>query len=167
MRWRLGIAAAAVLAVAGGLVLTFASGSGSQSQVTLDGVTAQDLVDFGVTLTPPDGEPGIDESTAEELAVSNAGPSAGPNAEVKQTVLVHLAKEGNIPPIDQLAWAVNFDPATIVAAPPYGFGLDGPPDDLAVLCDHPLYFVSFIDARTGEFIFATERSAAASADECS
>lgn len=166
MRWRFGFTALVVLVATGALIFTLATGSGSQSQIDLDGVTAQDLTDFGVSILPPDGEPIVDASTAEQAAGLNVSPS-GPKAEVKETILVHLTKEGNIPPIDQLAWAVNFDPVTVQVTPPLGIPLGATlPEDAAALCDHPVYFVSFIDAQTGAFLFATERSTAASADDC-
>jgi hypothetical protein len=165
MRWRFGTVALVAIAATGALIFTLTTGTGSQSQIQLDGVPMGNLADFGVSVLPPDGDPSFDARAAEDAAKANVSPSEV-EAEVKETLLVHVVKEGAIPPIDELAWAVNFEPATVSAAPPYGFGLRERPEDAAVLCAHPLYFVSFIDAQTGAFILATEQSTAASADDC-
>jgi hypothetical protein len=145
-----------VLAVAAGaLFLTLSGGRGSPIQVTLDGVPSENLSGAGVRLLQPDEQPEIDVASAEAAAKAHA---PGQGAMVKETVLVRYVNERIKPPADRLAWAVNFDPATIWAVPPLG------PGQYAPFCGHPLYHVVFVDARTGDFIAATQRSGDNDAD---
>lgn len=147
------------LALAGALVVTtmlLTSGGGSQSGADLEGVPVGALSAGGLTLLEPTGEAAVNEVVAEEVARRNVQPR-GSRAEVRQTALVHVMKEGTQPPIDHLAWAINFDPLTVTAAMPYGgFRFELDPDEVG--CPVPLYHVSFVDAKTGEFLFSMERS---------
>jgi hypothetical protein len=80
-----------------------------------------------------------------------------PEAEVLETVLVRLVNDSQEPPLNKLAWAVNFDPATVEAIPPSGPA--GAPRPR--FCDLlPEYDVVFIDAQTGELIFELTYTAA-------
>lgn len=147
--WHIGIAAVAVFVAVGTLVVTLSAGSGAPTRVSLDGVSDQDLADYGIELMEPDQQPEIDAATAEQAAKSGV-PDA--EARVKETVLVHLLNQRADPPIDELAWAVNFDPITIQAIPPLG------PGQYRYCPGHPLYSVVFIDAESGSLLFGTQRS---------
>jgi hypothetical protein len=147
--WHFGLAAVA-LAAAGALLITLGGGSGSQSQVTLDGVPAENLAAAGVRLLQPEAKPEIDAARAEETAKLNVPPSTT-LPQVKETVLVRFVNDLVQPHVDRLVWAVNFDPATISAVPPLGPGQYGP------FCGHPAYHVAFIDAITGELLTAYQR----------
>lgn len=137
------------IVVAGALLATLASGSGAPSHPALDGVSDQDLADYGIQLMETDDQPLIDAKTAEEQAKAGV-PDANP--QVRQTALVRVINDRTDPPIDALAWAVNFDPATIQAIPPLG------PGQYRFCGAHPLYSVVFIDADSGGLLFGAQRS---------
>jgi hypothetical protein len=114
-------------------------------EVELQGVNGDDLAGWARMLKP-DGRSAI---VSADAAVAKASANK-PGAEALETVPVRVFNDSRRPPLDELAWAVNFDPATVIAAPPIGpIGSDFPRR-----CDiHPEYDVVFIDALTGDLIF--------------
>lgn len=145
-----GMTVVALLAAAGTLLITLTGGSGSQSQVALDGIPSENLAAAGVRLLEPEDQPKIDATRAEGTAKLNVPPSATA-PKVKETSLVRFVNDQIHPPVDRLVWAVNFDPETISAVPPLGPGQYDP------FCGHPAYHVVFIDATTGELLTSYQR----------
>jgi hypothetical protein len=154
--WHLLVATGAVAAAAGALAITLSGGSSQATQVTLDGVPAENLAAAGVKLLETDEKPAVNANGAEETAKLHVPPTGSPV--VKETLLVRFVNDGADPPLDLLAWAVNFDPKTVSAVPPLGPGQYGP------FCGHPAYHVVFIDAKTGEFLAANQRGGKNDAD---
>jgi hypothetical protein len=154
-RMRIGLAALTALAAAV-VVLTFAlRAGGSTHDITLDGVDGDRLAEFDVRLLEPDREAVISAETAKEAALATPSLSAG---EVKETVLVRVIRDTMIPPIDTVAWAVNFDPNTIRGIPESGPGRpDGKPKD-RVCTGPPTFYVTFIDAVGGQFLFSVQQA---------
>ena len=151
-RLALGILAAIFCAVVTGLALTFTlPARGGTHEIELQGVDGDALAGFGRLLIPDDRSPSLSANTAVAVAAANK-----PGAVVLETVLVRLVNDSRKPPLDSLAWAVNFDPATVEAAP-----LIGPIGaKLPRVCDlHPEYDVVFIGAQTGELIFELTHTA--------
>lgn len=150
-----GLAAALVSA----LVITLSASGGTQ-EIELDGVGSDALDSWGVRLLSPNGKPDITALAAEQIADQRK-----PGADVKEVVLVRVVNERLAPVIDRLAWAVNFDPASILPIPDLGPGGPNPPEWNP--CDEAVAFdVLLIDASSGEFIFEMQQSADAGDQPC-
>lgn len=119
------------------LLLVVAEGSEEPQRVTLAGVNMEDLGGFVFT-APGDEKALITAEEAKEIAADGY--------EVREVVLAHLKDEGSL--TDSLVWLINNDPLTV---PPV-------PAD----ADYNLYYISVVDARTGELVFNQ-----GSADICS
>lgn len=96
---------------------------------------------------PGDAKPSIDSETAEQLAKDGAR-----SGDVLETVLVNYTDLAKEPPTTVLAWAVNFEPGTVNAAPPMGCGSNCPTGAITI------YDFALIDAQTGEFILSANVS---------
>ena len=137
--------AAIALGVAAVLFLT-AQGGEPPTPIVLDGVLPADFI---LVSPPPDAAPAVSEAEAVEVALRDHYGGV-----VRQTVLVSLSMRGGEPPFDTLAWAVNFDPATVGGEPPHISGTEQvKPEDYALD-----YLVVFVDAKTGDWLFEGERS---------
>lgn len=134
-----------------GIFATLSAG-GSTHDVELDGVDGDRLADFGYRLLSPAEDASISASDAESIATFG-GLQTAP---VKEVVLLRVVNDTAAPPLDTLAWAINFDTSALEPGPVFG---PGGPDRPAYLdaCRGPLEFrVTFIDADTGEFLFTTQ-----------
>jgi hypothetical protein len=140
----------AALATATFLVLVALPTQGGAHEVALQGVDEAELAGWG-RLLEPDGR---DASVSAPAAVAAASSNKA-SARVLETVLVRLVNESAKPRLDRLAWAVNFDPESVDAAP-----LIGPAGaDLPRTCgSHPEYDVVFIDAQTGDLMFEIQHA---------
>jgi len=149
-----GALVAAIVGLAFALVVPARGGA---HEIELQGVDPDALAGFGRLLKPDERSPSLPADSAVAAASANKE-----GARVLETVLVRLVNDSSKPPLDTLAWAVNFDPATVPAAP-----LFGPPGaPVPRLCDlHPEYDVVFIDARTGDLIFELTHTATLPADD--
>jgi len=108
-----------------------------------DGSTGSTVVEAA-----PDGASPLIDS---EQAVAKAREGAYQDGNVRQVVLVRLIERAPEPPKEFLAWAVSFDPDTVVAAPPMGCHTDCEEYELE-------YALVFVDAHTGEGISSAEAS---------
>ena len=86
-----------------------------------------------------------------EQAVAKAREGAYQDGNVRQVVLVRLIDRAQDPPTERLAWAVSFDPDTVIGAPPIGCHDYCGEYELQ-------YAVVFVNAQTGESIFSAEAS---------
>ena len=153
-----GLITTIVFAVLTGLTLYFVlPARGGAHEIELQGVDGDALAGFARLLKPDDRSPSLSTDSAVAAAGANKQ-----GAEVLETVLVRLVNDSQKPPLDKLAWAVNFDPTTIEAAPAIGpIGAKHP-----LVCDvHPEYDVVFIDAQTGELIFELQYTAGPPGDD--
>ncbi|HSP55700.1 MAG TPA: hypothetical protein VLS25_08930 [Dehalococcoidia bacterium] len=143
--------AAILVAVVAGLTLYFAlPARGGTHEIDLQGVDGDELAGWGKVLEPDIRSPAI--SAAAAIATSSTNK---PGAKPLETVLVRLVNDSRQPPLDAIAWAVNFDPKTVEVAPIGGpIGYEHP----RVCGQHPQYDVVFIDAQTGELIFELQNS---------
>ncbi len=143
------LAGAVVLALLAGVVL-LGNRSAAQS-FDLVGVSAEDLESSGIVLKRPmsDNLASVDEKYASKVARGKHAPGAT----VRQVV---LAREVDVEDLqaERLVWVVNFEPDSIVPAPPSGGGLlSTDPKDIRVK-----FALVFVDATTGEWLFSLEES---------
>jgi hypothetical protein len=145
-------AAAAILLTAGIVTLALLTTRDDEPlAVHLQGVSPQALVDVGVTLTAP--------AAAENASISGDDARSSvlkqyTGARAREAVLVRLADNHQVPPIDRLAWAVNLDPATV------SFPALGPLGPRGSVASRTLWAVSFVDAKSGALMFTRAASEA-------
>lgn len=152
------IAASAVIGV------TLATGGGVH-EVDLEGVPAGEFRALGARLLEPDGEPVISDGQAVSVALQNKF-----RGDVRETRLVRLVNDSARPRVDTLAWAVNFDPATVSRIPGLGEPLyqekqpkpSASPANCGVFL---MYDVTFVDAMTGEWLFEVQQSGSGEPNE--
>lgn len=150
------LGAVLIAAVAGLTLALVVPARGGAHEIELQRVDPDALAGFGRLLKPADRSP----SLSAEAAVAAATFANKPDAKVLEAVLVRLVNDSRKPPLDKLAWAVNFDPTSIQSAPLYG------PPGVPRVCDsHPEYDVVFIDAQTGELIFELTHTATIPEDD--
>jgi hypothetical protein len=149
---------ATVVAGAGLALYLALPAKGGANEIELQGIDENDLAGWGRLLRPDGRPPKVSPEAA--FATASRGKPNRPGAEEPEAleiVLVRLVNESREPPLDALAWAVNFDPATVEADPPIGpVGAQLPPWCGGV---HPEYDVVFVDAQTGELIFEIQYNA--------
>ncbi len=133
----------------GGLSVLLLSGQGGTvppiPPIPLSGVSVEALAQDGETLFPPrPGElpPKITANEAQDIAATE-GPFG--TLPVREAVLAHLLTEHFHPTIDRLVWVVSYDHSAV---------------DFPVFMPTPeryrtLFALTFIDARTGEYLLAT------------
>lgn len=114
--------------------------SSAAADVSLRGVTAEDLRSIGLELKVPDSSASVTEASARSVAADERI-----GGKVIETVLVNMTTLGTSEPT--LAWAVNLDPAsvTIETHGPPGYNYPSPKLTFAAV---------FVDAETGELISA-------------
>ncbi len=134
--------------VAGGLVLAasvwllMAQGGSSDP---LQGISAARLAEAGLTIKDPGGAaPAVTADQARDLALSGE-----PGASVREVVLVRLLSDRQVPPIDALAWAINFDPKSL----PVEVGGPFHPGRQIPQGLENQYSVAFVNAATGKYLF--------------
>lgn len=135
-----------VLALTVGVLLGTAIGCGSSAgvdssdEIKIDGLSADDVRQAGISLKVPVEKPAFDAKHAADVALEKM-----PGARIRQVILVLHYGEG-------LAWVVNFEPDSIEPPPPLGYAgpietkADGRPDYGEVD-----YSLVFINATTGEY----------------
>lgn len=142
------VIAALMIAIAA-LVMTYRASSGTDD-VQLQGIKIGALDPIRILRSHDSGSPQISADHAVDVATQQKSGAA-----VVETVLVRLVNETAKPRLDRLAWAVNFDPGTIDAAPPLGL----PAGTQVRTCgSHPLFHVAFVDARTGDIILEFQQA---------
>ena len=125
---------------------------GSTHDIELAGVDGDKLAAFDVKLLEPEGEPAIGAAEAESAAKGFGGTA---EAKVKEAVLVRLVRTTAHPPVDTLAWALNYDPKTVstfISGPGSPDGFQPRP-----CTGPPTFHIAFVDATTGRFIMAVEQ----------
>jgi hypothetical protein len=145
----------AVLATAAGALFFALTAGGSTHDISLDGVDGDRLAEFDVRLLKPDREAVVSAETAREAALATPSLTAG---EVKETVLVRVVRGTMIPPIDTVAWAVNFDPNTVRGIPESGPARPDGQRRNRGCAGPPTFHVTFIDALTGQFLFSVQQA---------
>jgi hypothetical protein len=130
--------------------VTLACGGSDGEDALLKGIP-DDQFDgsTGTTVTRADSSQTatLTRDEAEEIAARTySGGSA------REVVLVEVEGSRISDDGPRLAWAVNFDPDTIGGSPPMGC-LEDCPESIRAL-----WAVVFVDANTGEFIFAADTS---------
>ena len=157
------VAVVVFAAVALAITLIGSEESGT-AQVQLDGVSLEELAEVGIHLSEPEGEAVLAAPQAAETATASV-PPYGENVVAKETVLVHLIHDGGLgaePLYDTLAYAVNMEPATVMMQRDSGpIGVD---IDFSQLCPVPRYYVSFVNAYTGAWLFS--QLASTPPDDC-
>lgn len=148
------VAVAIVLIGLAAIVVTLiGSGGGGTAQVELDGVDMDRLQSGGIRLLPPNTEPGTTATQAAQIAVSQIPPFPEP-ADVKETVLARLVQEQLGGDLETLVYVVNIDPMSVsTGQPDIPLGVDLPPE-MEWFCPVPAYYLSFVDATTGEWMFS-------------
>lgn len=136
------VIACILLVLAGGLLTVRAAGS--TSGPTLTAVSAQTLASGGITLSTPTTTAAVSQSAAIQAAQTQF-----PGAQVHQAVLAQVQDSHQVPALDRLCWAVSL-------VPPAGTESVGPPGSTPLPAS---YFVLFIDAQTGAFVFGTAGNA--------
>lgn len=158
--FRLG-ASTLILATGVGITIlgvTLATGGGVHD-VELEGIPQEEFRALGARLLEPDGEPTLSGDQAVAAALQNKL-----EGDVRETRLVRLVNDSARPKIDTLAWAVNFDPATVLRIPRLGGGPlnqndESDPSTSSSACGTYLkYDVAFIDANTGEWLLSVQQS---------
>ena len=111
------------------------SGGGDPSDdIRIEGLSAEDIVDAGISLEVPVEEPAVDAKYAADVALEKR-----PGARVRQVVLAGVRGKG-------LVWVVNFEPDSVVSEPPLGTtDLSTDPEDIETI-----FAISFVNATTGE-----------------
>ena len=149
-----------VIALAGVVLMTTAialgcgsSGDDSSGQITLDGVSAEDLEGGGVVLERPmsGDRASVDATQASDVARSKHAPGAT----VREVVLARMCDDLGLRE-KQLVWVVSFDPASIVPMPPLGPGPASSPVNLETL--EVVFALVFVDADSGEIIHNLQRT---------
>lgn len=130
--------ACVLLALGGGLFTVRAAGSSTGP--TLSAVSAQTLAAEGIALMSPSTSATVTESAAIETAESQF-----PGAQDREAVLAQVRDDHQVPALDRLCWVVSL-------VPPVGTESIGPPGSTPQPAS---YFVVFIDAQTGAFVFGT------------
>ncbi|TMB93455.1 MAG: hypothetical protein E6J42_12870 [Chloroflexi bacterium] len=134
-------------------VAIFLTAQGGSSEV-LKGITAEDLALQGITLEePPQGATTV---VTADLATQLARAKRG-GATVREVRLVRLIDKHPTPTTDKVAWAVDFDPAT-VNNQPLGPFVPGASPSSAVATYVNEYSVSFVDPQSGEVFFSITAS---------
>lgn len=138
--------------------VTLARGGGVH-QLELQGIPPEEFRALGAKLLEPDGEPSVTNDQAIAVALQNKF-----EGDVRETRLVQLVNDLARPPVDTLAWAVSFDPATVRRFPslgggPLNQGNQAETDTSPSACGAYLkYDVAFVDATTGEWLFEVQQS---------
>jgi hypothetical protein len=127
------------------LFFTAGGSSAPTPPLALDGISAEDLAQFGVKLTPPNStSTGISRQDAERTALQ-VRPDL-PKA--KEVILAHLQDDHAVPPVDRDVWVVVSDTAGIPwSGGPYGGDASERPERIMK------WSVTFIDAQSGELVF--------------
>lgn len=139
------VAVAVVVAAGIALAVSLRSSSAGSNRVELLGVPLLDAEQHaGLRLAAPAGaSPALSAEDAVSVAKEDA---LTRNAEVLEAKLVGLSVPGRFAN-ERLAWAVNFDPGTVIPVQPLG------PAGRAPLQDYgSAFMVVFIDANSGEFL---------------
>ena len=102
-------------------------------------VSGDRLSSAGITLLPP--PPGAEASAVPRAVAEQASLDKDRGTVVREIVLARLVDMGPVPPVDRLAWVVSTDARGL---PGHGNG--------EWITD---FYLSFIDARSGEWMFAT------------
>ena len=133
------------------LVLVISERGGEAASLRLAGVPDGYLQSQGVYLT----EEGTDYSpkTSADQARKTAGNEF---ASVREIRLAHLKTDNGAKPVDQAVWVVSFDPE--------GFPLPGGPEG-GPGAGTTTFFIMFVDAETGESMFALASSHSDSAGD--
>ena len=129
--------------------VAFLTAQGGSSDV-LQGISAEDLAAQGITLEEPaqGSATAITMDRATELA---RGSRAG--ASVREVRLVRLIDKHRSPATDKIAWAVNFDPQTVLDEPVLPYFPDRSPSSVPAQYQTQ-YSVAFVDPQTGEVFFS-------------
>jgi hypothetical protein len=129
--------------------------TGETDRVSLSGVPEDALRSRGMELreaTETEVQP-VTKDHAEELAVAPPMNLSGGTPKIREILLVRLINKDA--QLDRLAWAVNFEPSTIVTEEIGGAVFEKPPNADETRSPQPYvteYAVRFIDAKTGEDI---------------
>ncbi len=119
-----------------------ARGFASGPSPALSSVTTRTLLADNVTLSPPLGDPTVSRTAAATVATA-----AFPGAAVREEVLARVRNTHLSPPLDDSCWVVSIMPAGGIWSPSAG----GPGGKRM----RGTYFLVFVDASTGRFIYAT------------
>ncbi len=131
-----GATALAVIAIALVSLILWQLRGGEASELTLAGVSLDGLAEDGVVISePPDDYVALTTSDAARAIVS----VKFPNVDVKQVLLAHIKFDES--DVDTEAWVVNLDPEDPDLNPLKAEGI-------------PTFAVAFVDADSGEFIYA-------------
>ena len=119
----------------------------------LDGVPAVDFdgLHSSMLIEPALANPSV--AVSQEQAIATANQNHPWRGEIRQAVLVQLTDKAKDPPERTLAWAVNFDPATIVG---WGPPSCGPAGHRCASAYDLFYSLVFVDANSGNFIFGAD-----------
>jgi len=151
------IALAVVTCAAIAAVVLFVDYSKTSADVVLVGVSAEELEEGGVRLTPAESEavPRVSARDAESAAANKRT-----GAISRQTILARLS--GRSDASNRLVWVVNVDPSSVAGAiGTGGVNLDDPNSETrypAGMMMRDQYLLMFFDAETGAFIFSHELS---------
>ena len=106
------------------------------STTALEGISLRDLAAGGIILSTldPAVRPKVSRQAAEQLALDGF-----PSVSLRQSIFAHVVAHN----IDRPAWIVSLNPNDLA--------LPGPPAEIE-------YLLVFVDAETGEFIFASAHS---------
>lgn len=135
-------ALATAVLVSGGTLLTVNAARTSVGPA-LTAVSAGTLAGEGITLSNPTASATVGQSTAVQTAQAQL-----PGSQVDQVVLAQVQDSHQNPRVDRLCWVVSLSPS----GAPHS---SGPPGSAALAAG---YFVVFVDAQTGAFLFGTSGS---------
>lgn len=104
---------------------------------SLNGVSAENLALFRITLQTPHESAAVTQEAAVHTALSHF-----PGSQLRDDVLAHALKPYRLPATGRLCWVVSITPPMATVS--------GPPGSKEI----PVrYFLVFIDAQTGQFLF--------------
>jgi hypothetical protein len=148
-----GLALFSLLLVVSGALIAVLTAQGGSPDI-LQGVSSDDLAAQGVVIGEPKGDAAsvVGQDEAREIALKE-----NPGTVIREVVLADLSVSSANPPIDTLAWAVNFEPKTVFV--PRSGPYQPEPTNLGGSYATE-YSVTFIDAITGEFLFSLSLSKA-------
>jgi hypothetical protein len=143
--WLIGLAVAA--AIGGGILLTRGTTPvASESTATLSAVDHTALSEAGIVLTTPTTQPAVTPADARSAALAQY-----PKSAIRATTLAVATNTQLVPKTTRLCWIVSIVPPGGIQLPG-GAVNPGHPSSRAPL--RATYFLVFIDANSGLFLYA-------------
>ena len=116
------------------------AGDDSSDEIRIEGLSAEDVRQAGISLKVPVEEPAFDAKHAAEVALEKK-----PGGRIRQIVLARRSLDG-------LVWVVNFEPDSVAPIVPLGPGpastwVARGPEDI-----ENRFALTFVNAMTGEWV---------------